>query len=357
MLYPLLSIAKHSLEKVITKEIVTFPKILNPLHSMNHNHYTPPFTLSAKAVALTAEIAALTERFTIRMEQRDGLRLRKINKIKSIQSSLAIEGNALSESQVADILKGRRVVAPLREIQEVKNAIATYDLYPQLNPFSIKDLLRARKVMMAALVDDAGAFRHGGVGVTDGADIIHVAPPASRVPELTRNLFRWLKNAQDHLLIRSCVFHYEFECSHPFSDGNGRMGRLWQSLVLGKFHPVFQHLPVETMVHDSQRAYYNALNQSTQNANSGVFIDYMLGQILRALKASTQTPARKNGGVNGGVTEVFAHIRKHPGCRAHEIAVALSMPLRSVQRHLAVLKNDGKIEFRGAPKNGGYFKS
>jgi len=326
---------------------------------MTRDKYTPPFTLSAKAVSMIADIAALAERFTIRMEQKDALRLRKINKVKSIQSSLAIEGNTLSEEQVTAILEGRRVVAPLREIQEVKNAIATYDLYPKLNPFSVGDLLKAHGVMMSALIDDAGVFRRGGVGVTDGANVIHVAPPAKRVPALMHDLFQWLGNAEDHLLVRSCVFHYEFEFIHPFSDGNGRMGRLWQSLILGKFNAAFRHLPVETMVHDNQQAYYDALNRSTKEANCGVFIDFMLGEISRTLRTHAKpSSVRKSGGVsdgaNGGVN-VLAHIRKNPGCRAKGIAVALSIPLRSAERHIAVLRKDMKIEFRGAPKNGGYY--
>ena len=328
---------------------------------MSQNHYTPPFTLSAKAISMIADIAALAERFTIRMEQQDALRLRKVNKIKSIRSSLAIEGNSLSEEQVSDILEGRRVVAPLREIQEVKNAIATYDLYPKLNPFSVGDLLTAHKTMMSALIDDAGMFRRGGVGVTDGANVIHVAPPAHRVPTLMRDLFHWLENAEDHLLVRSCVFHYEFEFIHPFSDGNGRMGRLWQSLILGKFHRSFRYLPVETMVHDNQQAYYDALNQSTKNAESGVFVDFMLGEILRTLRVHAQPSSRKrggaSGGVNGGVNPIIAYIRKHPGCRANEISEALSIPLRSVERRLGALKKEKEIEFRGAPKNGGYYEN
>ncbi|MCL1919688.1 MAG: Fic family protein [Kiritimatiellaeota bacterium] len=318
----------------------------------------PPFTLSARAVSMAVDIAALVERFSIRMEQRDALRLRKINKIKSIRSSLAIEGNTLSERQVTAILEGRRVVASLREIQEAKNAIATYDLYPSLNPFSVQALLKAHKVMMTALIGDAGGFRRGGVGVTDGASVIHIAPPASRVPSLMQNLFHWLEAAEDHLLIRSCVFHYEFEFIHPFSDGNGRVGRLWQSLILGKFHSVFQHLPVEAMVLDNQRAYYSALNQSTQNADCGVFIDFMLGEILRALRVHAMLPIRRHGGIsggiNGGINDVLSYICKHPGCRANEISEALSIPLRSVQRHLGALKKKAAIEYRGAKKNGGY---
>jgi len=242
--------------------------------------YTPPFTLSAKSVSMIAEIAALSERLAIRMEQQDALRLRKINKVKTIQSSLAIEGNKLTESQVTAIMEGRKVVAPLREIQEVKNAIVAYDLYPELDPFSINDMLKAHEAMMIALVDDAGVFRSGGVGITDGVNVIHVAPPASRVPILMQDLFRWLKNAPDHLLVRSCVFHYEFEFIHPFSDGNGRMGRMWQSLILGKFHSFFRYLPVETMIHRNQQEYYNALNQSTENTDCGIFVEFMLEMII-----------------------------------------------------------------------------
>ena len=213
--------------------------------------YQPPFSISSRVVSLVAEISALVERYVIRLEQSDALKLRRANRIKTIHSSLAIEGNALSLKQVTDILDGKRVVAPLREIQEVKNAIATYELAPKLNPFSVNDLLKAHRTMMAALVEGAGSFRTGGVGVFAGEQIIHMAPPAGQVPQLIANLFGWLRNSKDHLLIRSCVFHYEFEFIHPFADGNGRIGRLWQSLILGKLNPVFLHLPVETSVHDN----------------------------------------------------------------------------------------------------------
>lgn len=210
--------------------------------------YVPPFKISAEAINLVAEIAGQIERYAIRLEQEDGLRLRKANRIKTIHSSLAIEGNMLSENQVRDIIDGKNVVAPIEQIQEVKNAIATYNLYPSLNPFSVNDLLKAHGVMMQALVDNAGRFRRGGVGVFGEQGLVHLAPPAERVPYLMDDLFAWLKTSKDHLLIRSCVFHYEFEFIHPFIDGNGRMGRFWQSLILGKLHPLFEHLPVENMV-------------------------------------------------------------------------------------------------------------
>ena len=317
--------------------------------------YTPPFTISAKAISMIAEISALMERYAIRLEQHDALKLRKANKIKTIQSSLAIEGNTLSESQVTDILDGKKVVAPLREIQEVKNAIATYDIFAKLDPFSVKDLLKAHGLMMAALVDKAGQFRHGGVRVFAGTQAVHIAPPAERVPALIHDLFDWLKHAEDHLLIRSCVFHYEFEFIHPFADGNGRMGRLWQSLILARLNPVFQHLPVETMVHDNQQQYYQAINASTNAGNSGIFIDFMLHELLQALQLHQGAPlGGVNGGVIDGVNAVWEYIRYHPGSRANAIADALNIPLRTVERYLKQLKPDA-IEFRGAPRNGGYY--
>jgi len=230
--------------------------------------YQPPFNVSAAAISKIAEISALVERYVIRMEQEDSLRLRKANRIKTIHGSLAIEGNTLSEDQITAILEGKRIVAPIREIQEVKNAIETYDLYLSLNPYSIEDLLKAHGIMMASLIDVPGQFRASGVGVVSGTQVIHMAPPAKRVPGLISDLFGWLKQSKDHLLIRSCVFHYEFEFIHPFADGNGRMGRLWQSLLLGQLHPVFQYLPVENMVYANQQGYYQAIKLSTSRADS-----------------------------------------------------------------------------------------
>lgn len=313
----------------------------------------PPFTVSSKAISMIAEISALVERFAIRFE-RDALKLRRANKIKTIYSSLAIEGNTLSETQVGDILNGKNVVAPIRELQEVKNAIAVYDNFASFNPFSPEDLLRAHAQMMSALVETAGQFRRSGVGVFDGDRAVHIAPPFERVPELMANLFDWLKNADDHLLIRSCVFHYEFEFIHPFADGNGRMGRLWQSLILSKLNPVFQYLPVETLVHDNHLKYYEAINASTANNDSGAFIDFMLSELLNALKIHQGEPiGRVNGGVSGRVNEVFGYVKAHEGCNAGELSAALSIPKRTLARDLKKLAD--QVEFRGAPKTGGYY--
>ena len=311
--------------------------------------YQHCFTVSAQAVSLVARISALLERYTITQEAADSLKLRRANKIKTIQSTLAIEGNTLSLKQVTDIIDGKRVVAPLREIQEVKNAIAAYDLFSELDPFSVPDLLKAHNVMMTALIEEPGKFRKGGVGVSDGKQVVHIAPPAAFVPGQIKDLFHWLKSAPDHLLIKSCVFHYEFEFIHPFADGNGRLGRLWQSLILTQLNPVFQNLPVETMVHNNQPEYYRAINASSAKNDCGIFVDFMLNEILNALKQHITGTSIETG------NPVLDYIINHPGSRANQISESLGIPLRTLQRELSRLKASGQITFRGASKNGGYF--
>lgn len=326
--------------------------------------YVPPFTISANAINLIAEISAQIERYAIRMEQSDSLRLRKVNRIKTIHSSLAIEGNMLSEDEVKDIIEGKTIVAPLRQIQEVKNAIKTYELYPSLNPFEIKDLLKAHETMMMALIDDAGIFRHGGVGVYSEKGLIHMAPPAERVPGLINDLFEWIKKAKDHLLIRSCVFHYEFEFIHPFSDGYGRIGRLWQSLILGQLHPLFEHLPVENMVYANQETYYNAIQASSKAADSGPFIDFMLQEILNTLKEHRGEPiiqtetinklirdkVRDKFGISSG--QIIELIYQNPSITLDEIATHLSVTRRSIEKKIKELRDVGIIKRTGSNKSG-----
>ena len=334
-----------------------------------YSGYAPPFTVSSRAISLVAEISAQIERYAIRMEQADGLRLRKANKIRTIHSSLAIEGNRLSENQVHDILEGKHVVAPLREIQEVKNAIRTYELYASLNPFDMKDLLKAHGVMMEALVDNPGCFRNSGVGVFEGDRCVHLAPPPMRVPELMENLFYWLKHAPDHLLIRSCVFHYEFEFIHPFSDGNGRMGRLWQSLILGRLNPVFEHLPIENLVYANQQLYYEAIESSTQQADCGPFIDFMLNEILNALKKYQGEPLMADvpdkvpnkvpdklkslhPEFSDTTWDVLAHIIENPQVTAVGIGKRMTISDRMVRKHIALLRNADIICRHGSNKSG-----
>ena len=317
--------------------------------------YKPPFTVSAKAINLIAKISGQLERYAIRMEQEDALRLRRANRIKTIHSSLAIEGNTLSEGEVQAVLEGKKVVAPLKEIQEVKNAIKTYELYPKLNPFSIQDLLLAHGTMMSGLVDEAGMFRKGGVGVFDGDKPIHIAPPADRAWDLMSNLFGWLENADDHLLIRSCVFHYEFEFIHPFADGNGRIGRLWQSLILGRLNPIFEHLPVENMVYSNQQAYYHAINRSSDLGDSGPFIDFMLEEILNALvghQGKSNADIADEKGLNYQQLRVLGYLRADRHTTAAKIAADLDMSARQIERMLADMKAKGILRRIGANRNG-----
>ena len=312
--------------------------------------YIPPFTISSKAIHLISEISAQLERYTIRMEKENSLLLRKINKIKTIQGSLAIEGNTLTESQITEILDGKLVVAPIKEIQEVKNAIETYDIFSKLNPFSVDDLLQSHSVMMKALIDDAGNFRKNSVGVVSGEQVIHLAPPAERVPTLIHELFQWLGSSDDHFLIKSCVFHYEFEYIHPFSDGNGRIGRLWQSLILGKWNAIFEFLPVENIVFANQQAYYNAINQSTAKIDSGIFIDFMLEKILETIKQkqiftqeNTQEITQEN---------IIKAIRSNPKITRRELALMFNKTDDSIKYQLSKLTKKGLIKHVGSTKSG-----
>lgn len=349
------------------------------------NGYVPPFTVSTEAINLIADISAQIERYAIRLEQADGLRLRKVNRVKTIHSSLAIEGNHLSESEVEDILDGRHVIAPLREIVEVKNAIAAYDLYPQLDAFKEKDLLRAHGVMMQGLVDNAGHYRRGNVGVFGRKGLVHLAPPAERVPQLMGDLFHWLKKSKDHLLIRSCVFHYEFEFIHPFIDGNGRMGRLWQTLIMGKLSPVFEHLPVENMVYANQQKYYDAIGKSSHIADCGPFIDFMLREILNTLrqhqgralidnfpndvpnKVPNEVPNKVPNKVTSKVTrklrdahpdianeawEALDIIIENPEASAAYVARIMGVSDRMIRKHIRQLREAGIIRRIGPNKGG-----
>lgn len=251
--------------------------------------YQPPFTLTRDIVSLVAEIGEHVGRLSVQLEQESQLRLRRINRIRTVAGSLAIEGNTLSEAQITAILEGKRVIAPPREIQEARNALAAYEQLPGWNPLQQVDLLAAHRVLMLGLMEGAGSYRQGGVGVMASDKVLHMAPPANQVPRLMNELFGWLGATVDHPLIASAVFHYEFEFIHPFADGNGRMGRLWQTLLLSRWQPLFANLPVESLVHQHQAEYYQAINQCTAQTNSAPFIAFMLGMIRDAL-ISCATP-------------------------------------------------------------------
>lgn len=249
--------------------------------------YQPPYTITPEILNRVAAISEAIGRLTVLTDQARSLRLRRINRIRTIHGSLAIEGNTLSEAQITAILEGKRVIAPPREVQEVKNALAAYDRFDTWKPSSEKDLLEAHRILMSGLIDEEGLYRHGGVGVMAGQQVIHMAPPADRVPHLMSDLFGWLAATDAHPLIASSVFHYEFEFIHPFADGNGRMGRLWQSLILARWHPLFADIPVESLIFEHQAEYYQAIQGSTQKTDSAPFIAFMLRMILATVTSST----------------------------------------------------------------------
>ncbi len=209
--------------------------------------------------------------------------LRKKNKIKTIRASLGIEGNTLSEDQITAIMDNKRVIGPSRDIKEVENAIQAYDNLSNFDAFSKESYLEAHRLLMSGLVDMPGQFRTGSVGVIQGDRIAHLAPPGWNVDNLMTTLFRYLKEGEDNLIIKSCVFHYEMEFIHPFMDGNGRMGRLWQTVILMKANPVFEYLPIEQEIKKSQEEYYNVLSQCDKEGLSTKFVEYLLGKIKLSL--------------------------------------------------------------------------
>ena len=252
----------------------------------------PPYSITPEIVSLIERIGEAIGRMGASGEP-PGPRLRRINRIRSVRGTLAIEGNTLSEEQVSTLLDGRPVIAPPREVQEARNAFKAYDRYPEWNPASETDLLDAHGVLMAALLDAPGRYRRGPVVVAGPGEVHHIGPPADRVPHLMADLLAWVGGTDEHPLIASSVFHYEFEFIHPFADGNGRMGRLWQTLILTRWKPLFADVPVESLIHASQRGYYDAIQDSSARGESTPFIAYMLDTILGALHTPQESPQDK----------------------------------------------------------------
>ncbi len=251
------------------------------------NDYKPPFHMTDKITFLIAEISEQVGRITVLQEGTISPHLRRKNRIRTIHSSLAIEHNSLSLEQVTAILNGKRVLGNPNEIKEVQNAYEAYELMLHLNPSSVDDLLKAHKLMMNGLVPENGKFRSGGVGVFDGEMLVNIAPPAEFVPEHINNLFAWYQQSELHPLIKSAIFHYEFEFIHPFADGNGRIGRMWHSLLLGKWKELFFWLPIEDLIQLRQKEYYDALGMADKQADSAGFVELMLEIIMDSLKEVT----------------------------------------------------------------------
>lgn len=255
----------------------------------------PPFEITEAALSDVMEISELVGKISSTQNLSTNPILRRQNRIRTIYSSLAIEQNTLSLEQVTAVLSGKRVLAPPKDIAEVKNAYEIYDHLAELNPYSIDDLLLAHRTMMQGLVHEAGEFRSRPVGVVDNqGNVLHFGTLPQYVPYLMEELVQWTESSPFPLLIKSCVFHYEFEVIHPFADGNGRIGRLWHTLLLSKWNPLFAWLPIESIIHDHQVEYYAAINQSNAQGEGTAFIEFMLGIIKEALQeAIDEQPAEK----------------------------------------------------------------
>ena len=314
--------------------------------------YIPPFTMTDEITNLVIEIAELTGAMTVSEQLSKNPKLRRENRIKSIHSSLAIEQNTLTVEQVSDVIDGKRVLGPPQDIREAKNAYEAYEAMSGLNPYSVRDLLKAHKTMMDGLVKEAGVFRSKGAGVYAGSQLIHAGTPANYVPDLISQLFNWLKKSKLHPLIKGCIFHYEFEFIHPFADGNGRTGRLWHTLILSKWQEFFLWIPIETIIHERQNDYYKAINDSNTDGESTVFVRFMLELIRDLLKELSQ-----NGVMNKEKTldEKLLDLLKNDGHRsASELAEMVGVSQRTVQRALKRLTDEGMIEHVGSNRFGYY---
>lgn len=243
----------------------------------------PPYDITPNILSLITSISEKVGAINANYLNKPSPKLRKENRIKTIHSSLKIEGNTLTEEQITALLENKRIIGPKKDVKEVLNAIEIYEHLENYNPFKEKSFLECHKHLMESLIEDAGKYRKQGVGIMKGSKVEHYAPPYENVPFLMKDLFDYLNSSEEIELIKSCVFHYEMEFIHPFLDGNGRMGRLWQTLILMEKYPVFEYLPFETLIIKDQDKYYKALSQSDKSGNSIAFIEYMLGVIDKSL--------------------------------------------------------------------------
>jgi Fic family protein len=329
------------------------------------DNYSPVFSITPEVMALAYKIGGTLERINIIREQVLSPTLRRANRIRTIHSSLWIEANTLSLDEVTDVIDGKTVAGPAKDIQEVKNAMEAYRTLLDCDPYSVKSLLAEHLTLMDSLVAGPGRFRQGHVGVFDGAVPVHVAPPPQMVPELVEQLLAWVKHSELPQVVKSCIFHYEFEFIHPFADGNGRMGRMWQTLLLYQENPIFGWLPVETIVAQRQMEYYDAIQQSTRRNDSGIFATFMLQALqdaLEELRSSQDAPHDKTGDeslgepIKGRLSPVeqavLAAVTANPYASYHELAQAVGKSCNTIQRAVHHLKELGHIERVGSNKAG-----
>lgn len=274
---------------------------------MKRPNYQPPYTITTGIVRLIAEISEAIGRYILIAEHNMTPPLRRKNRIRTVQASLEIENNTLSIEQVTAVINDKRVLGHPKEIQEVQNAFAAYETMEEWNPESLDDLLTAHRILMTTLVDNPGVFRSGGIGIYRGKKLVHMAPPANQVSRLMNDLINWLQSTDEHPLVTSCIFHYELEFIHPFTDGNGRIGRLWQTLILKTWKPLMAYLPVETVIRDRQQDYYRVLNEADTLADITPFIEFILQTLLATIQEITTDQAYDQ------VTDQVKRLLKHIG--------------------------------------------
>lgn len=309
----------------------------------------PPFEITNTIIALVAEIAELLGKLTAIDRLSANPTLRRTNRIRTIHGSLAIEQNTLSLEQVTAVINGKHILAPPKDIAEVKNAYEIYERLDELDPYSLDDLLTAHSVMTRGLVDESGIFRSRPVGVVDQeGKILHLGTLPQYVPDLIIELIDWTRDSDIHMLIRSCVFHYEFELIHPFADGNGRIGRLWHTLLLSKWNPVFAWLPVESIIYERQAEYYAAINASNDAAESTVFIEFMLSAIKASLIDATVMSDEMIDGGTDTVTIRWRQIEQfldtHKYIMNADVRRICGVSPATANRILAGLASEGRLE-------------
>lgn len=309
--------------------------------------YTPPYEITDKILSLVASISEKIGRVTERSNLDSKPHLRKNNKIKSIHSSLAIEANSLSLGEVKDVLNGKIVLGAEKEIQEVKNAYIAYDEISTIDVYNLKELKRLHGIMTKYLVDISGEFRLGEEGVFDGDKCIFMAPPAKLVPEQMENLFTWMKKSKDivHPLILAAVFHYEFVFIHPFTDGNGRMARLWHSAILTRWQPIFEFIPIESQIEKFQSGYYDAISKCHIDGTSTAFIEFILEQInaiLDEIGSSLTSPANS---ISEYVSKLLNVMEFDTPYTANDILTLLGLKSKETLRknYLTPAINDGFV--------------
>lgn len=316
----------------------------------------PPFEITTPILNKVAAIAELVGRVSVLQGLSASPVLRRANRIRTIYSSLAIEQNTLSLEQVTAVLDGKRIIAPPKDITEVENAYEIYEMMGSLDPYSVDDLLRAHGVMTRGLVEESGCFRSGPVGVVDReGHILHFRTLPDYIPGLVMELLDWVRDSDFHMLIKSCVFHYELELIHPFADGNGRIGRLWHTLLLTQWEPAFAWLPVESIIHDRQEEYYQAINQSNREASSTAFLAFMLSAIEEALLEAVQTESIGSMRVEARRWDQIARFLKNNGTISNaDVRQMFGVSAATANRILSKLTEEGKIRKIRIGKSWGY---